>query len=84
MCLGLGLYLGRELRPFLIGVGKQGVDVLFTGIKAVLCGRRELGHVLSAGKYSLRESGERQRGLMFAPRAVSRESATNIGKLRSI
>ena len=44
MCLGLGLYLGRELRPFLIGVGKQGVDVLFTGIKAVLCGRRELGH----------------------------------------
>jgi hypothetical protein len=44
MCLGLGLYLGRELRPFLMGVGKQGVDVLFTGIEAVLCGRRALGH----------------------------------------
>jgi hypothetical protein len=23
MCLGLCLYLGRELRPFLMGVGKQ-------------------------------------------------------------
>ena len=47
MCLGLCLYLGRELRPFLMGVGKQGVDVLFRGIKAVLCGRRALGHEFS-------------------------------------
>ena len=47
MCLELGLNLGRELRPFLMGVGKYGVDVPFRGIKAVLCGRRALGHRFS-------------------------------------
>ena len=47
MCLELCLNLGRELRPFLMGVGKYGVDVPFRGIKAVLCGRRALGHEFS-------------------------------------